>query len=170
MPAKPTQPQVGSQSQYDADPVEFSFNDHRLVVMTQETMDKIVMPISRAIAACANQAMADSIERSTKEKSRSFVEHIAAWCKQRAPVRAALLDPREAGRFLLMLVVENESPDAELGDDVADLALELFKRFPEFPISAMTMPVTRPGGIGAFVDPQHAVLLYAKHPGTHANG
>jgi hypothetical protein len=163
-------PGDGRQAQGEDQVFEFSFDDPRLVVMTRETMDKIVMPVSKAVAACANQAMAESFDRMARKQARGLFEHINAWCVQRPVVIAALLDLRDAGRSLLMVVVDNEEPDARLGDDVADLAIDVNERFPEFPVSVMTMPRTRPSGIAAFVNPAQAVLMYADPSRARAHG
>jgi hypothetical protein len=137
--------------------------------MTRESMDKIVFPVAKTIAACVNQAAADSMDRTMRAKFYGLASAIGDFCKSHSTVRAALLDPREQGRYLLMLVVNSDLPDAGMGDDVSSLQMDLYRNFPEFPVSVMTVPAARSSAIATFVDPENALLLYAVNQGTSGN-
>jgi hypothetical protein len=77
-----------------------------------------------------------------------------------------LFDYRDGGTYLLLLVVKGPVPNPELDDQISDLDMEVYRDFPEFPMSMMTVPSDRPGAVSAFVNPEGALVIYANTPRT----
>lgn len=135
--------------------------DDTRVVITPEDMDKFVSTVSKVVSACVNHAQFEAFERTMQDRFRALCKFVAEWCAARPTVDRALFDRRDGGTFFLLLVVRSDAPDAGLGDDVSEFDMHLYRDFPEYPMSVMTVPASRSGAASAFVDPDEALLIYA---------
>lgn len=153
-----------------SDPIRLGFDDRRQVVITPETMGRFVLPAAKAVAACVNQAQFEAFERAMRQKFQELCGRIGQWCAGRPEVSRALYSQRDGDRYLLLLVVKGDMHDFQLDDPVSDFDMELYRDFPEFPTSVMTVPQQSATGVSAVLDPQEAFEIYADTSGTPSGG
>lgn len=147
-------------------PVELRHDDSRMAVVRPTEQHNLLWPLSQVVSACGTHAMVESFCRSYLDRWKAVESFLASWCSHRSPIVKAMIGPHDGGQFLVLLLVDNDEPDAKLGDDVADLSIELFRQFPEIPLSIMTIPSSQQDTVESLVDLDKASTLYAIQSGS----
>jgi hypothetical protein len=153
------------------DPIQLAHEDGgRQVVMTPGDFDKFVWPATKAVSACVNHAAYESFQKSMRQQFEKLYLRIMQWCAKRPEVQQALFAPREdEARYLLIFVTSGTTHNFELDDPVSDLDLELFRDFPEYPLSILTVPQEPKSAVAAFINPEEAIKVYANPSRTQGN-
>lgn len=119
-----------------SEPVRLSFESKQQVIVVPENEDRFLTTASAAALAC-QQAEAGKEFRSQFEDLLAFVHE---WCEgQAAKVRACYLTVGDVG-LNVIVCLQGDDYDFEFDDPIAELDLEIFRRFPKCKVEVMQIP------------------------------
>jgi hypothetical protein len=135
------------------------------VIVTPDDEDRFVLTAQSAVKACQDHVQQNE---SIKKFKSEFIRPLMDWCESNAGRIHSTYIPIPIGYVQVFVVGNSERFDFALGEDLANLELQLADA--GWRVSILQIPLSSEEELKTYFDPDGALLIYAQLEATQRQG